>query len=362
VPVRARTLALLAVLLAAAALLTPAAIADDRRSDLSRTQDELGRVEAVLRDARADSAAVASALATADQAVAAARGRLDVARDRLDAARQRSVQTARFAARVAAELADLRAGLAERARGAYMTGGSADLAVLVDPEHLPELLARATTLDYIAQAGSDSLSRLRGVQRQAAELHQRALEVERARRAAGEAVARDVTDLERVKAVRARAKQALDGRIARLAGQAAALRSRSTELRRLIRQEEAERARQAAAQRASGTDRRPPVRDQPVREQPVGQGPGGLCDLSGVSSAERWIIMRESGGDPRADNPTSTAFGLGQLLLGNRILYLGADYATIDCGKQLQAFRTYVRDRYGTAEAAMAFWQSHGWY
>jgi septal ring factor EnvC (AmiA/AmiB activator) len=357
VPVRARTLALLAALLAAAAMLTPAAAADDKRSDLSRTRDQLGRVEVVLRDARADSAAVASALATADQAVAAARGRLDVARERLDAARQRSARTARFAARVAAELADLRAALAERARGAYMTGGSADLAVLVDPEHLPELLARAATLDYIAQAGNDSLSRLHRVQRQAAELHQRALEVEQARRAAGETVAREVADLERVKAVRARAKQALDGRIARLAGQAASLRSRSAELRRLIRQEEAERARQAAAQRASGTDRRPPV-----REQPVGQGPGGLCDLSGVSSAERWIIMRESGGDPRADNPTSTAFGLGQLLLGNRILYLGADYATIDCGLQLQAFRSYVRDRYGTAEAAIAFWQSHGWY
>jgi hypothetical protein len=35
---------------------------------------------------------------------------------------------------------------------------------------------------------------------------------------------------------------------------------------------------------------------------------------------------------PTADNPTSTACGLGQLLLGNRILYLGQDYATTDHG------------------------------
>ena len=72
--------------------------------------------------------------------------------------------------------------------------------------------------------------------------------------------------------------------------------------------------------------------------------------------------MHESSGDPTADNPTSTAFGLGQLLLGNRILYLGRDYATIDCGRQLWAFRAYVRDRYGTAERAKAFWQANGWY
>ena len=72
--------------------------------------------------------------------------------------------------------------------------------------------------------------------------------------------------------------------------------------------------------------------------------------------------MHESGGDPTADNPSSTAFGLGQLLLGNRILYLGKDYATTDCGKQLAAFRTYVRERYGTAEQAQAFWQANGWY
>ncbi len=72
--------------------------------------------------------------------------------------------------------------------------------------------------------------------------------------------------------------------------------------------------------------------------------------------------MHESGGDPTAQNPASTAFGLGQLLLGNRILYLGQDYATTDCGKQLTAFRAYVRDRYRTAEAAQAFWQRHGWY
>jgi hypothetical protein len=89
---------------------------------------------------------------------------------------------------------------------------------------------------------------------------------------------------------------------------------------------------------------------------------GGKCDLSGTSDAEYFIIMKESGGDPTADNPRSTAFGLGQLLLDGRRHYLGDNADTIDCGLQLQAFRGYVRDRYGTAENARAFWLGHGWY
>jgi hypothetical protein len=188
------------------------------------------------------------------------------------------------------------------------------------------------------------LRRLDLARRRAAQLHEAMVAAERARAAAETSVRRQLEELERVRAVRQQAKQKLDARVAGLAGAAAGLRARSAELRRLIRQEEL--ARQRAARSRAG---------------PAG-GSGGRCDLSGTSAAEHWIIMRESSGDPTADNPTSTAFGLGQLLLGNRILYLGRDYATTDCGRQLWAFRAYVRDRYGTAERAMAFWRANGWY
>ena len=93
------------------------------------------------------------------------------------------------------------------------------------------------------------------------------------------------------------------------------------------------------------------------------QGVRGSNPLSSTRhNASLGLQMRESSGYPTADNPTSTAFGLGQLLLGNRILYLGRHYATTDCGRQLWAFRAYVCDRYGTAERAKAFWQANGWY
>jgi len=42
-----------------------------------------------------------------------------------------------------------------------------------------------------------------------------------------------------------------------------------------------------------------------------------------------------------------------------RILAEGkAEYLAVDP----DGFRAYVRDRYGTAENAQAFWQANGWY
>jgi hypothetical protein len=205
----------------------------------------------------------------------------------------------------------------------------------------------------VIRADQDVLGRLELARRRSVRLHAAMVEAEQDRAAAETRVRRQVGELERVRAVRQQAKERMDARVARLAGAAAALRSRSAELRRLIRQEELARQRAAAARaaaaRAGGGGR------------PAG-GSGSRCDLSGTSPAEHWIILRESGGDPTADNPASTAFGLGQLLLGNRILYLGQAYATTDCGRQLWAFRAYVHDRYGTAEQAKAFWQANGWY
>jgi peptidoglycan hydrolase CwlO-like protein len=131
----------------------------------------------------------------------------------------------------------------------------------------------------------------------------------------------------------------------------ALLAQADAELRRAL---EAERARRLAAHRAAV--------EAAQAGAGLAAGRGRRCDLSGTSADERYIIEHESGGDPTAANPTSSAFGLGQLLLDMRLRYLGTDYATTDCGAQLAAFRAYVGDRYGTAERAAAFWRSHHWY
>jgi septal ring factor EnvC (AmiA/AmiB activator) len=340
---RPRTLLLAA---ATVALLLPLHTArGDDRDRLRETSRRLGQVESVLRDARAQAGAVAAAVAAADQEVAAGRRRLALAGARLAAARQRRAEAAVALDQATDEVAAQQARLGEQVRGAYMTGRVAGLAAVVDSGDLNDLVRRTVTLSYLLAADQDVLARLDLARRRADTLHAGMVQAERARSAAADEVAAQVRDLERVQALRRQAKRKLDARVAALAGAAASLRARSAELRDLIRQEEL--ARQRAAAQGGGR---------------VPTGSGGRCDLSATSAAEHWIIMHESGGDPTADNPTSTAFGLGQLLLGNRILYLGQDYATIDCGRQLWAFRAYVRDRYGTAENAQAFWQANGWY
>ncbi len=342
---RSRVATLLtAVLVALVSLPLPHPVLADERDELSKTRRRLGAVESVLRDARADAGAVAAALAAADLAVVGARRRLAVATEQLKVARQR-----RANAMVALETATDEVGrqetrLAEQVRGAYMTGRVTGLAVVVQANDLRDLVERAVTLSYVISADQDVLKRLEVARKRAVQLHDGMVKAEQARVAAEGRVRAQLGELERVRVVRQQAKQKLDARVAKLAGAAAALRSRSAELKRLIRQEEL--ARRRAARGGGGSI----------------HGSGRRCDLSGTSPAEYWIIMRESSGYPTADNPRSTAFGLGQLLLGNRILYLGQDYATTDCGRQLWAFRAYVRDRYGTAARAKAFWQANGWY
>jgi septal ring factor EnvC (AmiA/AmiB activator) len=329
-----------------ALLLLAQPVAADEQDELARTRRRLGAVQSVLRDARADAGAVANALAAAEQAVAGARARLATATAELAAARRRRAD-ARVALEAATdEVARQEARLAWQIRRAYMTGGVSGLSVVVQANDLRDLLERAVTLGFVISADQDVLRRLELARKRSARLHAAMVAAEQARAAAEARVRAQLGELERVRSVRQQAKEKLDARLASLAGTAATLRRRSAELRRLIRQEEL--ARRRAARAGGG---RPPA-----------TGSGGRCDLSGTSAAEHWIIMRESSGHPTADNPTSTAFGLGQLLLGNRILYLGREYATTDCGRQLWAFRAYVRDRYGTAERAKAFWQANGWY
>jgi len=336
----------------AALLLLPYPAAADERDELDKTRRRLGAVESVLGDARAEAGAVADALAAADVAVAVAQARLAAATGELEAARRRRADALVALEAATDEVGRQEARLAWQVRRAYMTGGVSGLAVVVQASDLRDLVERAVTLGYVIRADQDVLGRLDLARRRSVRLHDAMVQAEQARAAAETRVRGQVGELERVRAVRQQAKQKLDARVARLAGAAAALRQRSAELRRLIRQEELARQRaaaRAAAARAGGGGR------------PAG-GSGRRCDLSGTSAAERWIILRESSGDPTADNPASTAFGLGQLLLGNRILYLGREYATTDCSRQLWAFRAYVGDRYGTAERAKAFWQANGWY
>lgn len=81
-----------------------------------------------------------------------------------------------------------------------------------------------------------------------------------------------------------------------------------------------------------------------------------------MPASARWIMMHESGGNPRAQNPHSTAFGAFQMLKATRKQYMGADWQSTDLGKQYEGASKYVNQRYGGWDNAQRFWKSHHWY
>lgn len=71
------------------------------------------------------------------------------------------------------------------------------------------------------------------------------------------------------------------------------------------------------------------------------------------------LINAESSWNPSAQNPTSTAFGLGQFLNGTWKPY-GAK--TADPGTQLAYMARYIKDRYGDPIRALGFHGRENWY
>lgn len=76
--------------------------------------------------------------------------------------------------------------------------------------------------------------------------------------------------------------------------------------------------------------------------------------------AAKWIINRESGWNPTAQNPSSTAYGLFQFL-DSTWAEVGAS-KTSDPVLQADAGAKYMKGRYGNPVGAKAFWEQNGWY
>jgi hypothetical protein len=90
----------------------------------------------------------------------------------------------------------------------------------------------------------------------------------------------------------------------------------------------------------------------------------GLLPQYGFSSSEFGCLdalwESESGWDPHADNPASSAYGIPQALTGGTHA-LPADYMTNPV-TQIRWGLGYIRDSYGTPCSAWSFKQSHNWY
>jgi septal ring factor EnvC (AmiA/AmiB activator) len=321
-----RWLAVVAAVAAVASLLLPQLAGAQEGTDVPA---QLKKVRATLADAKADANKLTAALDRANEALDQAENELAQADQQRRDAHARGVR-ATAALDDATERVDrLRRIMGDRARGVYIAGDPTGLNALVQSGQADQLLGQVAILDHLARENNNSLADLIVAQQDYALARSALSEAEADARKAGAQISRRIDQAKELRDLRVQAKDALDDKIRRLEGEAGVLRVTL----------------QQRQQRQAGQVRG-----------------GGKCDLSGTSDAEYFIIMKESGGDPTADNPRSTAFGLGQLLIDGRRHYLGANADTTDCALQLQAFRGYVRDRYGTAENARAFWLSHGWY
>jgi len=73
------------------------------------------------------------------------------------------------------------------------------------------------------------------------------------------------------------------------------------------------------------------------------------------------IISHESGWDVTATNSSSGAYGLGQALPASQMARFGADWRSNPV-TQLKWALSYMNSRYGSPNAAWAFWSVHHWY
>ena len=73
-----------------------------------------------------------------------------------------------------------------------------------------------------------------------------------------------------------------------------------------------------------------------------------------------WLLTRESGWNPNAQNPTSTAYGLFQFL--NSTWGSVGGSKTSDPRMQLEYGLKYIKQRYGDVRGARSFWQRNHWY
>jgi hypothetical protein len=78
--------------------------------------------------------------------------------------------------------------------------------------------------------------------------------------------------------------------------------------------------------------------------------------------ALQFIMVQESTGKVGASSPVHSARGLYQLTAANYHFNPNGVHSFGNAVEEAQGGIRYIRQRYGTADNAAAFWQQHGWY
>lgn len=111
----------------------------------------------------------------------------------------------------------------------------------------------------------------------------------------------------------------------------------------------------------------------------IGDGPNDINDanftgpwverMSQIAESRKWnfrdwqtLVNKESSGNPKAVNPSSGAFGLGQFLGSTKDAYAKFGATSTDPVRQIEAMAKYIADRYGNPSSALAFHRRNNWY
>ncbi|MGY1680088.1 aggregation-promoting factor C-terminal-like domain-containing protein [Geodermatophilus sp. SYSU D01176] len=124
-------------------------------------------------------------------------------------------------------------------------------------------------------------------------------------------------------------------------------------------------ARAAAEQAAASSAAAPAPAASSGSSSPAPRGSFKDYAMSKVGSAEQFSCLeklwgKESGWNPNAQNPTSTAYGIPQFL--NSTWASTGIAKTSDGYRQIDAGLIYIENRYGTPCDAWAHSQAKGWY
>jgi transglycosylase-like protein with SLT domain len=174
--------------------------------------------------------------------------------------------------------------------------------------------------------------------------------------AAQSQAAADQAELDRQAAERAAAEAAAREAEERAAAERAAAEAAAREAAEAEAAEAAAAAAAPAPQSSSGSS---------GSSSPAPQGSFKDYAMAKVGSAEQFSCLeklwgKESGWNPNAQNPTSTAYGIAQFLDST---WAGTGIAkTSDGYRQIDAGLIYIQKRYSTPCGAWAHSQSTGWY
>ena len=163
------------------------------------------------------------------------------------------------------------------------------------------------------------------------------------------------------------ARVAAEAEAARVAAEAEAARLAAEEAARVeAERQAAEAAAEAAEEAAEQQERAAAAAASRAVDPGSNRALGQELMLSWGFSSDQWSCLdslwqKESGWNHRADNPSSSAYGIPQALPGSKMGSAGSDWET-NPATQIRWGLGYIEGRYGTPCSAWAHSKANNWY